>query len=144
MRARYGAVDLALDTQPYSGGVTTLEAAWMGVPVVTWRGASFAGRHSATHLHAIGLDELIADDADGYVARAVGLAQARGRLAALRAGLRERVACSPLCDGDRFAGHLAAALGELWRRRCTLPVLPARRPTHDFVEQNREFVASNS
>jgi predicted O-linked N-acetylglucosamine transferase (SPINDLY family) len=118
MRDAYARVDVALDTQPYSGGVTTLEAVWMGVPVVTWRGASFAGRHGATHLHAMGLDSLIADDPDGYVARAIALARDRTRLAALRASLREHLAASPLCDPGRFADHFAAALRALWRERC--------------------------
>jgi predicted O-linked N-acetylglucosamine transferase (SPINDLY family) len=118
MRQAYRRVDLALDPQPYSGGVTTLEAAWMGVPVVTWRGTSFAGRHAGAHLHALGLDALVADDPDGYVARAVELARDTDRLAALRAELRDRVAASALCDGDGVARHLDAALQDLWRRHC--------------------------
>jgi len=108
--AGYAHIDVALDTHPYSGGVTTLEALWMGVPVVTRVGATFAGRHSASHLHAAGLPELIAATDDAYVAAAVALVADVPRLAALRAGLRARIQASPLMDADRFAGHLQAAL----------------------------------
>jgi predicted O-linked N-acetylglucosamine transferase (SPINDLY family) len=127
--ARYGRTDIALDSFPYSGGLTTLEALWMGVPVVTLPGRSFAGRHSFSHLSVVGLTETIAADADDYVAVVRRLGADRARLAALRAGLRGRVANSPLCDGPRFARGLEAALRGLWRERCvswlSLPADPA-------------------
>lgn len=107
---QYGEVDLALDPFPYSGGVTTCEALWMGVPVVTLPGATFAGRHSLSHLSVVGLTETVAADADDYVAIVRRLAADRSRLAALRKGLRQRVAASPLCDADRFAANLQTAL----------------------------------
>ena len=75
----------------------------MGVPVVTCPGETFAGRHSLSHLTNVGLTETITRDLGDYVERAVALAQDLPRLAALRAGLRPRMAASPLCDGDRFA-----------------------------------------
>lgn len=111
----YGRVDVALDPFPYGGGVTTLEALWMGVPVVTWPGDTFAGRHALTHLSAVGLTETIARDLDDYVALAVGLARDLPRLAGLRAGLRERMAASPICDARRFTAHLEDLLRGLWR-----------------------------
>ncbi|HXQ39777.1 MAG TPA: tetratricopeptide repeat protein [Candidatus Udaeobacter sp.] len=110
---RYGAVDLALDPFPYSGGLTTCEALWMGVPVVTLPGQSFAGRHSFSHLSNVGLTETIARDPEDYVAIVCRLGADRGRLSHLRSELRERVARSPLCDGPRFARHFEAALREL-------------------------------
>ena len=115
--AGYTDIDVALDTFPYSGGVTTLEALWCGVPVVTLRGQTFAGRHSASHLHAVGLQELIAETAADYVRIAVLLAGDRVRLAALRAGLRARVAGSPLMDAERFADHLWAAVVSAYRSK---------------------------
>ena len=90
----YAEVDLGLDPFPYSGGVTTLEAMWMGVPSVTFVGETFAGRHSATHLTAAGLGRFCANTIDDYVAMAVSWSRRQGELAELRAGLRERVAAS--------------------------------------------------
>jgi predicted O-linked N-acetylglucosamine transferase (SPINDLY family) len=119
--ARYGRTDIALDSFPYSGGLTTLEALWMGVPVVTLPGRSFAGRHSLSHLSVAGLTQTIAADPDDYVAIIRRLGADRDRLAALRAGLRARLAASPLCDGPRFARHLEQALRGLWRERCAGP-----------------------
>jgi len=109
----YRHVDVALDPWPYSGGVTTLEALWMGVPVVTLPGPSFAGRHAATHLTHAGLGAWVADSVDDYVAKAVRAAGDGESLEALRAGLRARLARSPLCDGPRFARNLETALAAM-------------------------------
>jgi predicted O-linked N-acetylglucosamine transferase (SPINDLY family) len=114
--AQYGQVDLALDPFPYSGGLTTCEALWMGVPVITWPGETFAGRHAVSHLCSVGLTETIAHDRQQYVELAVGLAGDPARLAALRGGLRQRMAASPLCDGPRLAGNLMALLRGVWRQ----------------------------
>jgi protein O-GlcNAc transferase len=115
-------VDLALDPFPYSGGVTTLEAMWMGVPTVTFAGETFAGRHSSTHLIAAGLSDFCTDSIEAYVDLAVRWTKRPHELAALRAGLRQRVATSPLSDHVRFGGHLDAALRRLWQDWCGLKV----------------------
>jgi predicted O-linked N-acetylglucosamine transferase (SPINDLY family) len=114
----YNQVDVALDPFPYSGGLTTCEALWMGVPVLTWPGETFASRHSLSHLANVGLEELVAPSREDYVARAVEWAVNLDWLAELRAGLRARVAASPLCDGPRFAANLHAALRGVWRAWC--------------------------
>jgi predicted O-linked N-acetylglucosamine transferase (SPINDLY family) len=114
----YGEVDLALDPFPYSAGVTTLEAMWMGVPTVTLVGDTFAGRHSAAHLTAAGLSGFCAHGADDYVAMAVGWTHRREELAELRRTLRARVAVSPLCDAPRFAENLSRELIRVWREWC--------------------------
>jgi protein O-GlcNAc transferase len=114
----YNAVDIALDPLAYSGGLTTLEALWMGVPVITLPGERFCTRHSLAHLTAAGLTGLVAEDASGYLARAEGLAADLERLAALRSRLRERMAASPLCDAGGFTRTLEAAYRRMWRDRC--------------------------
>jgi predicted O-linked N-acetylglucosamine transferase (SPINDLY family) len=113
--AEYNGIDLALDPFPYSGGLTTCEALWMGVPVVTCPLETFASRHSLSHLSAVGLTETVASDLDEYADLAVSLAGDLPRLAGLRSRLRERMAASPLCDGKRFAADLSSLLQGVWR-----------------------------
>lgn len=116
--AQYQRVDVALDTFPYSGGLTTLEALWMGVPVVTWPGETFAGRHSLSHLSNVGLLQTIAGSSAEYVETAVRLAVDVPRLAEIRSGLRQQVARSPLCDGRQFAADWMQVLRDVWREWC--------------------------
>jgi predicted O-linked N-acetylglucosamine transferase (SPINDLY family) len=95
--------------------MTSLDALWMGVPVVTLPQTMIAGRQTASMLANLDLPELIATDEAGYVARAVDLAHDTARLANLRAGLRERFRRSPLADYERFTRDLEQAFGEMWR-----------------------------
>jgi protein O-GlcNAc transferase len=115
---RHGRIDIALDTFPFSGGATTCHALWMGVPVVTWPGKTFAGRHSLSYLSTVALTETIAASREEYVQIAVALAVNLPRLAAIRAGLRQKMAASPLCDGTRFAQNLTTILRNVWREWC--------------------------
>lgn len=111
----YGGIDIALDPLPYSGGLTTLESLWLGVPVVSLAGDTFAGRHSASHLGNAGLGELVAGTADEYVEIAVNLANDQSRLEKLRRNLRGILAKSPILDAARHARGLEAAYREMWR-----------------------------
>jgi len=115
--SRYGEIDIALDPRPYSGGLTTLEALWMGVPVVTWPDERFAGRHAASHLTQAGLADWIVADENAYIARAAAAAADPDRLSRLRHGLRAQLAASPLLDGAGFARRLDALWRRIWRRR---------------------------
>ena len=114
----YNEVDIALDPFPFTGSTTTFEALWMGVPVVTLAGAAMAGRWSASILHTLKLDELVAGSREEYVRIAAGLAGDLRRLSGLRAGLRARVVNSPLCDGKARARQVERIYRALWRRWC--------------------------
>ena len=115
---QYGDVDIVLDPFPYSGGLTTCEALWMGVPTITLPGEIFASRHSASHLSNAGLGDWVTDSVDEYIEMAVARASDPAALADLRSTLRDKVRQSPLCDAPRFGRNLGAALREAWRAWC--------------------------
>lgn len=117
--ASYNQIDIALDPWPYSGGLTTCEALWMGVPVVTCAGPTFAGRHSVTHLHNSGNRDWITKSWDEYKAKVVELATDINHLEIIRAGLRQKLLESPLCNGAQFGAHLSIAFREMWNQRVT-------------------------
>ncbi len=107
--ARYNNIDIALDPFPYNGTTTTLDALWMGAPVITLEGASHVGRVGVSQMSNLGLQELIAHNQSEYVEIAVALAHDLPRLAALRAGMRERMLASPLMNVARFISNLERA-----------------------------------
>jgi predicted O-linked N-acetylglucosamine transferase (SPINDLY family) len=113
----YRSIDLCLDTVPYGGHTTSLDAWWMGVPVVTLVGSTVAGRAGLSQAANLGLTELAAESAEAFVTIAVDLGKDLGRLAELRAGLRARMERSPLMDAKRFATAIEDAYHEMWRRR---------------------------
>lgn len=113
--ARYRSVDIALDPFPCNGGTTSCEALWMEVPVVTMAGDTFMGRQGANYLGKLGLTDLIATDADGYVAAATRLAADMDRLAELRSRLRAEVE-RKLFDPVSHVRELETAYAEMIRR----------------------------
>ena len=115
----YGHVDIVLDPFPYSGGLTTCEALWMGVPTVTLPGETFASRHSTSHMSNAGLSDWVCASMSEYIEMAVARAADVTALAHLRAGLREKVRRSPLCDAQRFGRGFGAALRHAWKTWCT-------------------------
>lgn len=118
MLAEYGEIDIALDPFPFNGGMTTLEALWMGVPVVTLEGSSVVARQSTSALVNIGLDELVFNDLDAYIKGATALASDLKRLATLRQEMRSRMANSPLCQAKQFTQDLEALYRRMWQAWC--------------------------
>ncbi|MBT9613718.1 MAG: tetratricopeptide repeat protein [Burkholderiales bacterium] len=116
--ARYADIDIALDTFPFTGSTTTFEALWMGVPVVTLLGDHMVARWSGAMLKKLKLAELVAHTEDEYVELARHLAQDLERLQALRAGLRERVAHSPLCDEKGRTHQIERTYRWMWAKWC--------------------------
>ena len=113
----YNKVDIALDPWPYSGGLTTCEALWMGVPVITYPGPTFAGRHAASHLANAGFGDLVVDSWDAYIGKAKAMSSDLNILSEIRSGMREAVNASPMCDGPLFGAHLTKAFRAMWEQR---------------------------
>jgi predicted O-linked N-acetylglucosamine transferase (SPINDLY family) len=110
-------IDIALDSAPYTGTTTTCDCLWMGVPVITVAGDTPAARVSASLLHRVGLEPLVAQDEEGYVKNAVELASDVDRLAALRAEIRPAFEASPLRDEAGFAARFATMIERVWAER---------------------------
>lgn len=113
----YNQIDIALDTFPYNGATTTCEALWMGVPVISRRGATHTSRMGASVLGAIGRADWLADSDEAFACTAARLAADTQELAAWRAGSRQLLQSSELFDAIGFARAFEAALDEAWARR---------------------------
>lgn len=109
--------DIALDPFPCNGGATTCESLWLGLPVVALIGDHFVARASCSILRAATLDELACPDRDAYVARACALAGDLAALAAMRAGMRDRLLASALLNEPRYVGALEGHLLRAWDDR---------------------------
>ena len=112
----YSGVDIVLDTFPRTGGTTTADALWMGVPVVSLAGERYVERISASKLHAVGLDELITKDRSQYVETAKWLADNESYRRDLRENLRDRMRNSQLCDGRGLAAVMENIYGNMYAR----------------------------
>ncbi len=117
--ADYGLIDIALDPFPFCGGLTSLDALWMGVPVITLEQELMAGRQTLAFLKTIGHPEWIAPSADDYVRIAVELAQEPEHLHAYHGSLRAALRASPLLDFDRFTCDLEQAYRSMWQTWCS-------------------------
>lgn len=116
---RYNEIDIALDTFPYNGGTTTMEAIWQGVPVLGFAGDRWAARISASLLREAGLGEFVAPNLDAFVAQAIVLAgdpETPARLDALRRSLRDRLRAAPVCDVAGFTRNMEEIYSQLWLR----------------------------
>jgi predicted O-linked N-acetylglucosamine transferase (SPINDLY family) len=114
MMAEYADVDIALDTLPYNGGTTSLQAMWMGVPVVALAGHNFVSRMGASFMSAAGLTDWVAATDDEYVQIAVTKARDRQALLKLKQGLRERLQACPAWSIDQYTRDFEGALRQMW------------------------------
>jgi predicted O-linked N-acetylglucosamine transferase (SPINDLY family) len=118
-------INIALDPFPCNGGTTTLDAIWMGVPVITLKGHTAVGRAGVSIMSNLALPKLIADTPDQYLQIATALAADLPRLTELRRTLRGRMRASPLMNAPRFARNVEAAYRQMWRNWCqTRPAQP--------------------
>ena len=113
--AKYRQIDVALDPFPYGGGMTTCDAIWMGIPVVTLLGKTGVGRGGTSILSNLGIPELIAQTPADYVRIAVELARDLSRLTDLRRNLRQRMIRSPLMNTRQFAADIESAYETMWQ-----------------------------
>lgn len=111
--ALYNDVDLALDPFPHNGHTITCHTLWMGVPVIALQGDRYAGRMAASILTRLGLENLIATSPGHYVELACQLATDLNLLSTLRAGLRQRLLASPMCDCQQFGADFLAAVATM-------------------------------
>ena len=116
----YNRIDIALDPFPYPGGTTSVEALWMGVPVLTKKGRSFIAHNGETIAHNSWQADWIAHDDNDYIAKAINFSSDLQALAKLRSGLRAQVLASPLFDSERFARNFEKAMLEIWEDYTTI------------------------
>jgi len=116
----YHDIDFGLDTFPYNGHTTSLDALWMGVPIVTRVGRTCVGRGGLSQLYQLDLLDLAAESDAAFIANAVALAGDMRRLAALRGQLRSRLERSALMDAARFAANIEDAYRRAWSAYCGL------------------------
>jgi TPR domain/SEC-C domain protein len=117
---QYRDIDIALDTAPYNGGLTTCEALYMGVPVIALRGRTHGARFGASILTNAGVRELVAENDINYVRRAVQLAESPKLIDGYHAGLRTSMKKSPLMDIQGYMNALEAAYEEIWKKFCAV------------------------
>jgi predicted O-linked N-acetylglucosamine transferase (SPINDLY family) len=113
---RFVAADLFLDLSPFNGGTTAADALWMGLPLITCSGRSFASRMAGSLLLSIGLPELITSTLSDYEDLAVSLANDPARLSSIRTRLATNKAASSVFDTPRFVKNLEDILHQIASR----------------------------
>ncbi|BCU07996.1 hypothetical protein [Allochromatium tepidum] len=122
MLAEYGEIDIALDPFPFSGGLSSCDALYMGVPVLTLPGELPISRQTGSFLDALGLTDWIASSREDYIDKAVALAGKADLLDCLRQNLREKMLTSQLCGGAAYARTIESALSALHMANARLPI----------------------
>jgi predicted O-linked N-acetylglucosamine transferase (SPINDLY family) len=114
----YHQIDIALDTYPYNGHTTSLDALWMGVPVVSFFGQAAVSRAGLSQLSNLGLPALATDSQDKFVAMAVELATDLAALNEMRSSLRPAMEKSPLTDAKQLTQNVESEYRLAWIRWC--------------------------
>jgi predicted O-linked N-acetylglucosamine transferase (SPINDLY family) len=117
MMSEYCDIDIALDPFPYSGGLTSCEALWMGVPIVTLPGELPVSRQTESFLQALDLSAFVARSEEDYIKIASGWAAKVELLADIRANLREKMSRSSICDGKQFSRDFGEVLKKMWEEQ---------------------------
>lgn len=132
--ARYRLADLFLDNTPYGAHTTASDAMWMGIPVLTYPGATFAARVCASVVEAAGLGDLVCDDLASYTARAIALGRNRAETESLKARLEANRATSTLFDTPRLVRELEGLFRHMWTE-----AVEGRQPKPDFTNMAAYF-----
>jgi predicted O-linked N-acetylglucosamine transferase (SPINDLY family) len=114
----YHRIDVVLDTYPYNGHTTNLDALWMGVPVVSLFGRTAVSRAGLSQLSNLELENLATDDRDRFVSIAASLAADQRRLVSVHSTLRDRMLRSPLTDAKSFTRGIESAYERMWQLYC--------------------------
>ena len=120
----YHRIDIALDCFPLTGGTTSTDLLWMGVPLVSMNGTAFRSRIGVTVLHALGHPEWVAETVDDYVRLATKLASDTNALNTRRLAQRIKMENSPAMDERKFVQHFESALRSMWHHWCAVKAFP--------------------
>lgn len=135
MLMEYCDIDISLDPYPFTGGMTTLESLWMGVPVVTMAGDLPISRQSKSFLDSIGLQDLVTYTPEQYISCVVRLATDPERLSEIRRTLRDRLVVSSLCDAKSYSSAVEALFFHIWRQKSEYSMTSTQqantRPRHN-------------
>ncbi|TFW10292.1 tetratricopeptide repeat protein [Oxalobacteraceae bacterium OM1] len=138
-------IDIALDTFPFNGGMTSLELLWMGVPIVTLAGDSIVARQTSAALQNIGLQELAFQNVQAYIDGAIAFAKDRERIVRLRGEIRTRMVGSPLCKPEQFVADLEGLYRRMWQAWCEDKTLEsgfvAKDRTTEHIVYHAESIA---
>jgi len=142
--AAYHDIDIALDPFPHSGGMTTLDALWMGVPVVTCPGHTISSRLTAASLTAAGLNDYIASNFGNYIELSVAKAHDLVALAELRNTLRNRIENTDFGDPNRYTRAVEAQYRSIWQQWCKNQRRPESlaEPTSDSYDSRTSRIGS--
>ena len=122
----YHRIDVNLDATPYNGHVTTMDSAYMGVPMVSLAGEMPLARAGYSILSNLGLVDFVAHDPRQYVQIAARVAGDLARLSDLRSLLRGRIKASPLMDAPAFTRNIEGLYRQAWRQWCAAKALPPK------------------